>query len=480
MRCAIYTRVSTDIQVEEGYSLESQKQRLEAYATAQGWEIHDFYVDEGYSAKNIDRPQLQRMLADMKLKVFDVILVLKLDRLVRNVMNLHELLHDMDKYGVMFRSATESFDTTSASGRLFISLVGTLAQWERETIAERVYSTMKTRAENGLLNGGPAPYGYDWEEGHLVVNEDEANVVRKIFEMYRSSGTAAIAKNLNSQGYRTKKGALWSDFSVMYILNNSTYCGKIQWNKRRPKKNNRDGHVESDIEQDDFESIISEEVFEEAQKMLKHRQTHGAFKSIEHYHFSTLLICPKCKHSLIGARKVRRSGSVYRYYKCRGRFQKGICDLPAIPEESFDNAFIDVLELQNVMQESDIQQEEKQDKTKIKNRINKIAEQKSRLKDMYKWGDIDRDEYREDMELLIEEEKELHELLNTSVEVVSNEEQIQALYELKKYWHQIDYETKQKALHSLFESFTFEVVEPTRTGKYPVPAIIKFTGYRFK
>lgn len=161
MKCVIYRRVSTDMQVEEGISLDMQRLRLEQYAKSQGWVVVNDYCDEGYSAKNTERPAFQQMIKDMKKKQFDIILVYRLDRFTRSVSDLHSILKIMDEYNVKFKSSTEIFDTTTATGRMFITLVATLAQWERETTAERVRDSMHKKAELGLRNGAKAPMGYD-------------------------------------------------------------------------------------------------------------------------------------------------------------------------------------------------------------------------------------------------------------------------------------------------------------------------------
>ncbi|WP_259384001.1 recombinase family protein, partial [Bacillus thuringiensis] len=197
MKCVIYRRVSTDMQVEEGISLDMQKLRLEQYAKSQDWIVVNDYCDEGYSAKNTERPAFQQMIRDMKKKQFDIILVYRLDRFTRSVSDLHSILKIMDEYNVKFKSSTEIFDTTTATGRMFITLVATLAQWERETTAERVRDSMHKKAELGLRNGAKAPMGYNLKKGNLYINHTEAEIVKYIFEMYKTKGVVSIVKSLN-------------------------------------------------------------------------------------------------------------------------------------------------------------------------------------------------------------------------------------------------------------------------------------------
>jgi site-specific DNA recombinase len=149
MKVAAYIRVSTQMQVEDGYSLSAQRERLKAFAYSQGWEIVKFYVDEGLSAKDMDRPDLQRMLKGVREGIFDIVLVYKLDRLTRSVIDLDKLLTEFSKHDVMFKSSTEVYDTTTATGRLFIRLVASMAQWERENLGERVRFGMQEKARKG-------------------------------------------------------------------------------------------------------------------------------------------------------------------------------------------------------------------------------------------------------------------------------------------------------------------------------------------
>ncbi|HYG35431.1 MAG TPA: recombinase family protein, partial [Clostridia bacterium] len=156
VRC--YLRVSTEEQALFGYSLDAQRQRLEDETQRRGWHCTGWYIEEGRSAKDTDRPELQRMLDD--LEPGEIVMVLKLDRLTRSVRDLDELLQRFDQKQVLFQSATENFETITASGRLFIRLVAEIAQWEREVIAERTAMGKRQKVENGEWQGGPVPFGY--------------------------------------------------------------------------------------------------------------------------------------------------------------------------------------------------------------------------------------------------------------------------------------------------------------------------------
>ncbi|HYF76780.1 MAG TPA: recombinase family protein, partial [Symbiobacteriaceae bacterium] len=151
-----YIRVSTDEQAQAGFSLMAQRERLEQFASSQGWTLAQVYEDDGYSAKDTNRPALRRMLRDAQ--PGDIILTYKLDRLTRSVMDLYELMKIFDQRGLKFKSATEEFNTTTSHGRLMITLVAVLAQWERETIAERVKMGRQKKAATGEWPGGPIPF----------------------------------------------------------------------------------------------------------------------------------------------------------------------------------------------------------------------------------------------------------------------------------------------------------------------------------
>lgn len=456
MRCAIYRRVSTDMQAEEGFSLEAQQQRLEAYAKSQGWTIVADYCDDGYSAKNLDRPAIQRLIADLPKKPFDVILVYRLDRLVRSVIDLHEFLQLLEKHGVKFKSATEAFDTTSATGRLFITLIATLAQWERETIAERVHLGMMKKAEQGQRNGAPAPYGYDLVDGRLVVNEEEARWVRYIFNRYKSVGAQAIAKELNKKGIRTKKGELWSDFSVRYVLRNPIYMGMVRWNYETAANGPRRKtglEVLAPINQTDFQPLIDSETFQEAQRILKERNI-TAFRSDNFYPFSGVAKCAKCGYGMTGAFKPKNG---YRYYKCRGRINFGVCDMPVISEEALEREFLKALELAEIDIEMEAP-EQSMTREEIEKQKARLEQKRKRSKELYLEGDINRDEYDRLMENIKDEEVALQQAETGLIDMQTIEAAKELLKNIKKEWPHFSYEAKKQAINSIFKSITVQYI----------------------
>ncbi|QLH73998.1 MAG: recombinase family protein [Methanomassiliicoccales archaeon] len=228
-RVAIYARVSTDDQAKEGYSLDAQQERLKAYCEAQGWDISGIYVDDGHSGRNTKRPAYQRMMEEKD--SWDIILVMKMDRIHRNSKNFMIMMENLEKWGKKFTSMNESLDTSNAVGRFVVDIIQRIAQLESEQIGERTYMGMRQKAEtsNGLL-GFNAPYGYRMEGKKLILDEEECRNVRAIFDMYLSGKRLVdIVRELNSGGIRTKRGKEWTIWSVKRLLNNPIYAGFIRW-----------------------------------------------------------------------------------------------------------------------------------------------------------------------------------------------------------------------------------------------------------
>lgn len=241
-RCYIYTRVSTAIQVD-GYSLDAQKDKLHKYADYQDMVIVKEFSDEGKSGKNVEgRPEFQRMLQlieDGEDKI-DFVLVFKLSRLGRNAANVLGSLQKMQDFGVNLICVEDGIDSSKDAGKLMISVLSAVAEIERENILVQTMEGRKQKAREGKWNGGFAPYGYKLENGSLYIAEDEAEVIRIIFDKYihTNMGIAAIASYLNNQGYEKKKRQNntidgFSSSFVKGVLDNPIYCGKLAYGRRK-------------------------------------------------------------------------------------------------------------------------------------------------------------------------------------------------------------------------------------------------------
>jgi site-specific DNA recombinase len=224
-RCALYIRVSTGLQVG-GNSLGTQKRQLLAHAQARGYEVADVYMDAGLSAKNMDRPELQRLLADVKARKVDVVLVWKVDRISRSLHDLVGLIQTLREHGVDFAAVDQDFDTGDPAGLLTLHILGSFAQFEREMLIERTREGHLRRLMAHDWSCGPVPYGYRKVDGRLVEQPDQAEVVRRIFTRYLEIRSyRGLARELNEAGVPAPHGSRWHDNTVKGILTNPVYAG---------------------------------------------------------------------------------------------------------------------------------------------------------------------------------------------------------------------------------------------------------------
>ncbi len=221
--------MSTEDQAREGFSLSAQERRLRDFCVARGWATTDAYVDDGHSGRTTARPAYQRMMADRD--AWDVVVVLKMDRIHRNSRNFMEMMEDLRESNKDFASATESFDTSTAMGRFVMDIIQRIAQLESEQIGERVYMGMSQKAKTGRGSlGSPNPYGYRIVHGRHVVDPKEAECVREIFRRYLEGETlSGIARSLDRRGFPTKRGGPWRKQTIAAILSNPLYSGRILW-----------------------------------------------------------------------------------------------------------------------------------------------------------------------------------------------------------------------------------------------------------
>jgi site-specific DNA recombinase len=216
LRCAIYTRVSTDHGLEQDFnSLDPQREAASAYVKSQaheGWRlIKESFDDGGFSGGSLERPAMQRLLAAIRSKLIDVVVVYKVDRLTRSLADFAKLVDIFDAEGVSFVSVTQSFNTTTSMGRLTLNMLLSFAQFEREVTGERIRDKLAASKRRGIWVGGIVPLGYEVRERKLVVREDEAQTVRLIFERYLALGSLpALQRELRERGIVTRTRTLSS------------------------------------------------------------------------------------------------------------------------------------------------------------------------------------------------------------------------------------------------------------------------------
>lgn len=262
IRAAIYCRVSTEDQAKEGYSLSAQEDRLKSYCDAKEWVIVKLYIDDGYSGRTDDRPAYSLMMEEKD--QWDVMVVLKMDRIHRNSKNFTLMMEGLKREGKEFTSMQESFDTTTAMGRFVMDIIQRIAQLESEQIGERVYIGMRQKAIEGKgILGFNIPYGYCRENEELIVNIGEAENVKLMFRSYMSGDSLrGICRIFEEKGIQTKKGSLhWDPKTVSRILSNPIYCGYLKW--------------EDVIYPSNLASIIDEKIFKEVQILLHGTNTNN-------------------------------------------------------------------------------------------------------------------------------------------------------------------------------------------------------------
>lgn len=351
-KCVIYPRVSTEMQVE-GFSLDGQKRSLMRFADREGMEVIGVYEEAGKSGKTIEgRPEFKRMLHDIKNGLdIEYVLVYKLSRFGRNASDILNSLEYIQSYGINLICIEEGIDSAQTSGKLLISVLSAVSEIERENIIEQTMNGRREKARQGKWNGGFAPYGYALKDNKLVIVEQEAEVIRIIYEKFASSdiGYGKVARYLNLQGIKKiqrQNGTLstWSGHFVRMVLDNPVYCGKIAYGRRTKEKVKGTKSEYRQVHTDDYilvdgehEAIISQELWDKVHKKrektgIKPPSRIGRDRA---HLLSGILRCPKCggpmytnKHAWTNKDGTYRE--VY-YYVCgKNRVERGhFCDYKA-------------------------------------------------------------------------------------------------------------------------------------------------------
>lgn len=348
VRCAIYTRKSTDDGLDQDFnSLDAQRESAEAFVRSQqheGWTVvPDRYDDGGFTGGNMERPALKRLMADVQAGKVDCILVYKIDRLSRSLIDFTRIIEILERNNATFVSVTQQFNSTNSMGRLTLNILLSFAQFEREVIAERTRDKMSAARRKGKWVGGMPVLGYDVDQRgrRLVVNEGEASRVKGIFDLYlKERSLLPIVQELARRGWTTKEwitkegnprgGTPLNKTNLYRLLTNVIYVGKVDY--------------KGEIYEGEHEAIVADEVFSRVRALLRENRRNGGCEVRNRYGalLKGLLYCGTCKASMIHS-YTSQSSKRYRYYVCSHAQKSGwqTCPVKSVPANEIEQFVVD-------------------------------------------------------------------------------------------------------------------------------------------
>jgi site-specific DNA recombinase len=351
INCAIYTRKSTAEGPDKEFtSLDAQRESAENYIKSQrheGWTLlPEHYDDGGFTGANIERPALSKLLNDIKTGQINCVVVYKVDRLSRSLLDFSQLLEFFDKHSVTFVSVTQQFNTNTSMGRLTLNILLSFAQFEREIISERTKDKMGAARRRGQWMGGKPPFGYRRVDKKLVVEPEEASIVQEINKLYiEGKSLLQVAQTLNDRGLRTRSvtmrsgkaygGKKYDLTQIQHMIKNVLYIGKVKYAGK--------------IYDGQQPAIIDEETFKKAQEQLKiNRVERRVFKNTvctgllsQRFH------CSSCRAVMVHTYTLKPNQHKYRYYLCTTAQKKGYRECPtgSLNAQAIENAVIGHLKL---------------------------------------------------------------------------------------------------------------------------------------
>ncbi|HAT4302636.1 TPA: recombinase family protein [Clostridium perfringens] len=493
---AIYCRVSTEEQSENGYSIDEQERLLEEWCKKMGYVIYKCYSDRGISGKNIkDRPALKKLLSDAKAGKFDMVISWKINRVSRKLEDVLKIVNLLEKNNITFKSYSEPFETDTPAGRMQFQMMALIGEFERGTIAQNVKMGMIAKAKSGNWCGGRV-LGYDLVPNNspeeekkgknkLEINEKEAEIVRFIFNEYsKGKGYKAITNKMNKLGYKTKKGNNFSVGSIRDILTNPVYIGEIRYNVRQnwSEKRRRNINPNPIRVKGKHEAIIDRELWDKVQLILESKKGKPSRIYDGEYPLTGILRCPKCGAGMVISRTTNTlaDGTKKRiaYYCCGNWKNKGtsVCNSNTIRvDKANEHVFKKIEEL--VSNEAMIKavvkniNKERKDKVKpakrllgdIDKELEKLDKRKRKIFEAYEDDILTKDEFQtrknelnEKIRILEEEKKPL---LNTISEEVSEEIPYEFIKDIlmnfsKVLNSSVSREQQKKLLHMIISEIT--------------------------
>ena len=490
LRAGIYPRVSTIRQVKEGFSLEAQRENLTYYAQNQGWDVVGDYGDEGISGKNVqDRPGVRRLIQDIKNKKIDVVVLYKFDRLTRDSRDTEDFIELIQEYDITVYTISGGLvDVSTPSGRFNTRILGAAAQFERETTIDRVVDGFIKKVKNGysLCSSTPS-YGYDRPKHQEVqtINEEEANVVKKVFDLYLKGKTfTEIADILNFENIKTKKNgkimrkrnsdeyyvvnSIWQPKTIRQMLSNPNYIGNVRYGTNRVQvsledaakyENRKKGFIASGL----HDAIIDIDVWNKVQKKLeKIKRVYKTNYPKDDIYYCGFLTCGFCGHTLTTNRtnKKRKDGSknVFLGYRCINR-EKKLCPALGMSHRKVEEAFLEYIDnLEDLDDFSEIKLEDNsKDNTELNLNKKMLLQKNSKLKEVMKLfmdSQIEFNEYQEMKGTLEKEIKKLQTEIKKLEKLTPKEENFDKgsiKRNIKEHWQYLTNTEKREFLTNFVE-----------------------------
>lgn len=460
-RVGLWIRVSTDHQAE-GESPEHHEERGRKYAEAKGWRVEEVYRLEAVSGKSVkDHPETKRMLEDVAEGRISGLIFSKLARLARNTRELLDFADHFQEHDADLISLQEAIDTTTPAGRLFYTIIAAMAQWEREEIAARVRESVKTRAEMGKKLGGVAPFGYRWEDGEMVPHPEEAPIRKRMYHLFlEHRRIKKIARILNEEGHRTRRGNEFTDTTVRRLLKDPTAKGwrRSNYTKSRGEDQAWDLKPEDEWEWHRVEPIVEEDTWDRVNQILekrakKYNQRPG--RTPEHL-FSGLAYC-QCGNKMYP----RSNSPKYVCRECRNKIP--IEDLRNLFREQLKAFALGPEQLEKQIERADERiREKKRELAQLEREREEVQEEMDRVYQLYIDKEISTAGFGQRNRPLEERKEQLDERIPElqgeidflKIQAMNRDEMLSEAQDLYSRWPDLEFHEKRQIVENVVDSIT--------------------------
>ncbi|MFD1204004.1 recombinase family protein [Sporosarcina contaminans] len=458
MTVGIYIRVSTEEQANEGYSISAQREKLKAFCVAQGWDEYKFYVDEGISGRNTKRPQFKKLMKDIKDGHIKTLLVYRLDRLTRSVRDLHNILDKLEEHQCVFRSATEIYDTSTAMGRMFITIVAAIAEWESANLGERVSMGQLEKARQGEWMA-QAPYGfYKDENDRLQIDKEKIKAVKLMIKKIREGMSfRQLSIYMDSTPFKPKRAYKWHIATLMELMQNPALYGAM--------------YYKGEIYENTHEGIMTKEEFDSLQKMISSRQNQKKRNVSSHFIYQTKIVCPDCgnrctSERVVWTRKKDNETMVSNSYRCQ------VCALNhrdrtafSVREVIIDEALIEYMS-SLILEPSEQKADNNDGNKELKQELRNIENQRSKYQRAWASDLMTDEEFKTRMDetrlRLDELQKELQINENTGATAIDIERYKEIAQNFNENFESLSQEERRSFVQSFIESVKIEIIERTK------------------